>query len=126
MPGSMGPNPRLYSASDDKETAVIVLPWKLPSQAMISALSSATPFTSYAQRLAALIAVSTASAPVFIGSALSLFVSLQIFSYHGPSWSLCNALEVKVTAFTWSFSALIILGWRCPWLTAEYALNISM
>ena len=30
---------------------------------------------------------STASAPVFIGSTISFFVSAATFSYHGPSWS---------------------------------------
>jgi hypothetical protein len=44
---------------------VVVRPAKLPAQTMISARSSATPLTLYAHLRAALIAVSTASAPVF-------------------------------------------------------------
>lgn len=46
---------------------------------MISALFGSIPLTSYAQRQVAFKAVSTASAPVFIGKALSLPASLQIF-----------------------------------------------
>src|SRR5690606_34482222 len=117
--GSIGPNPLRYSGSDDRETAVIVRPWKFPLHAMISALFSSTPLTSYAQRRAALKAVSTASAPVFIGNAISLPEILQIISYHGASISLWNAREVNVTRSAWSFNAWIIFGWRCPWLTAE-------
>ena len=49
----------------------IVRPAKLPSQAMISAWPSGTPFTSWAHLRAALSAVSTASAPVFIGSTMA-------------------------------------------------------
>src|SRR5690625_217080 len=109
-PGSKGPNPRLLLSSEDKLMAAIVLPWKLSTQAMISAWSSCTPLTSYAQRLAVLIAVSTASAPVFIGRAIFLFVSVQIFSYQGPSWSLWNALDVNVTLSAWSFQAATSLG----------------
>ena len=60
--------------------ASIVLPWKLPIHAMISAWLSATPLTPYAQRLAALTADSTASAPVFIGRIISFPVSLAVFS----------------------------------------------
>src|SRR5690625_5904600 len=46
-PGSKGPNPRLLLSSEDKLMAAIVLPWKLSTQAMISAWSSCTPLTSY-------------------------------------------------------------------------------
>ena len=56
---------------------VVVRPWKLPAATIIS--GSAMPFTRLAQRRAALIAVSTASAPVFIGRATSSPVSCAEF-----------------------------------------------
>ena len=80
MPGIRGPKPRLFSASDDSDTGTSVRPWKLSVQEMILASPSGTPFTSYAQRRAALMAVSTASAPVFIGSTAALPVRAATFS----------------------------------------------
>src|SRR6266516_2794942 len=50
---------------------VVVRPWKLPSKATMTASSAGTPLTSYPHLRAVLIAVSTASAPVFIGSTIS-------------------------------------------------------
>jgi len=44
-----------------------------------------------------LIAVSTASAPVFIGSAFSYPVTSQSSRTNGPIWSLWNARDVKVS-----------------------------
>ena len=44
-PGVNGPNPSLYCASDENPTIVVVRPWKLFSQTMISALPAGTPFT---------------------------------------------------------------------------------
>src|SRR5699024_3291462 len=95
IPGNIGPKPLLLSASDDSETGIIVRPWTLSAQAMLSALLSSTPLASYAQRLGVFMAVSPASAPALIGSAMSLLVTLQIFSYHGPRWSLSHALDVN-------------------------------
>ncbi len=43
-PGVNGPNPSLYSFSDENPTMVVVRPWKLLSQTMISALPAGTPF----------------------------------------------------------------------------------
>ena len=54
---------------------VVVRPWKLPDATMISAESNATPLTSYAHLRATLMADSTASAPVFIVSTISVPVS---------------------------------------------------
>ncbi len=67
---------------------VVVRPWKLPVQTMISAWSAGIPFDSYPQRRAALTAVSTASAPVFIGNAMSCPVSSQASFRKGPSLSV--------------------------------------
>ena len=61
-----GPKPFLYDSSDEKPTMVVVLPWKFPSATIISALFSDIPLVKYPHLLAAFIAVSTASAPVFI------------------------------------------------------------
>jgi hypothetical protein len=44
-PGVNGPNPSRYCPSVEKETIVIVRPWKLFEQAMISAWPSGMPLT---------------------------------------------------------------------------------
>jgi len=81
-------HPRLVEAlvSQVKQLA-IVRPLKFPSQAMISALFSGTPLTVYAHFLAAFIAVSTASAPVFMGSAASCPVNSQARWRKAPNLS---------------------------------------
>ena len=62
----------------------IVRPWKLPSTLSTLALPSAMPFFSYPHLRASLIAVSTASAPVFIGSTMSNpNISVSFFA-NGP------------------------------------------
>ena len=50
---------------------VVVRPWKFSAHTMISCLPFAMPFFSAPQRRAILSAVSTASAPVFMGRAIS-------------------------------------------------------
>jgi len=70
-PGVKGANPSRYCASVEKLTMVTVRPWKLLAQTMISACPSGIPLAVYPHFLAALTAVSTASAPEFIGSAMS-------------------------------------------------------
>jgi hypothetical protein len=70
-PGANGPKPSRVPASVENPTIVVVRPWKLPSNTRISALPSSTPLCRLPQRRAALIAVSTASAPAFIISTLS-------------------------------------------------------
>ena len=67
---------------------VVVRPWKLPSITMIDAWSAGTPLTWWPQRRLSLMAVSTASAPVFIGSTMSLPVRAARSRTNGPSWSL--------------------------------------
>ena len=67
-PGVNGPNPSRYWASSEKLTTVVVRPWKFPANVRISALPSGIPLTLYPHFREALIAVSTASAPEFIGS----------------------------------------------------------
>ena len=76
--------------------------------------------------LASLMDVSTASAPVFIGSATSIPETLHSLFRNAPILSLWKALEVKVTRFIWSAAALTIFGCMCPWLIAEYELSMSM
>lgn len=49
----------------------IVRPWKLSATLRTTAFPSGTPFFSYAHFRASLMAVSTASAPVFMGSTMS-------------------------------------------------------
>ena len=44
-PGGNGPKPSRYCASVEKPKIVIVRPWKLPAQAMISARPSGMPLT---------------------------------------------------------------------------------
>ena len=44
-PGVKGPKPSLYCGSVLKPTMVVVLPWKLSEQTMISALSCGIPLT---------------------------------------------------------------------------------
>ena len=70
-PGVKGPKPSRYFSTEEKVIMVTVRPWKLPSQTMISAWSAATPLTVYPHLRAILIAVSTASAPEFMGSIIS-------------------------------------------------------
>jgi hypothetical protein len=74
-PGGNGPKPSRYCASVDKPVMAIERPWKLPRQAMISARPSGMPLILWPHLRAALMAVSTASSPVFTGSARSSPVS---------------------------------------------------
>jgi hypothetical protein len=64
-------------------------------------------------------AVSTASAPVFIGSTTSRPHSPASSSQNGPSWSWRKARDVSVTRRACSTSAATMRGWQCPWFTAE-------
>jgi hypothetical protein len=98
---------------------VMVRPWKLPSRQMISAWSGATPLTLYPHLRAAFRAVSTASAPVFMGRTMSSPHIFVIISQNGPNWSLWNALEVSVSLRAWLMNASTISGWPCPKLSAE-------
>ncbi len=98
---------------------VVVRPWKLLSKTMISAASGGVPLTSRAHLRAALMAVSTASAPVFIGSARSMRVMRHTSARNGPSSVLWKAREVSVSRPACSTSAATSLGCEWPKLTAE-------
>ena len=76
---------------------LIVRPWKLPSATTMVAWPSGTPLTRWPQRRASLSAVSTASAPEFIGSTMSLPASSASSAQNGPSWSWWNARDVSVS-----------------------------
>ena len=70
-PVGNGPNPSRYCGSVESPVIVIVRPWKLPSHAMIAARPSGMPLILWPHLRAALIAVSTASAPPLAGSTRS-------------------------------------------------------
>lgn len=109
-PGVNGPKPSRATGSVEKLTIVVVRPWKLPSATTIVARSAGTPFTSYAHLRATLIALSTASAPVFIGSTMSRPVSSASDSANSASRSLWNAREVRVRVSSWRCAASISAG----------------
>ena len=98
---------------------VRVRPWKLPPAVMICARFSGTPFTRYDHLRATLIADSTASAPEFIGSTISVPVSAASSAQNGPSWSWWNAREVSVTLPIWAIAAAIRSGCWWPKFSAE-------
>ncbi|MPM69764.1 hypothetical protein SDC9_116712 [bioreactor metagenome] len=83
-PGVKGPYPFLASGSVLIETIVIVLPWKLLAHTIISCIPSSTPLTKFPHLLAVFKAVSTASAPVFIGRTMFLPVTSQSFCIQSP------------------------------------------
>ncbi len=87
-PGANGPKSARYAASVEKPTIVVERPWKLPRATAIVARSGAMPLTRYPQRRAALIAVSTDSAPPLAGSARSSPATAVSFSRNGASASL--------------------------------------
>ena len=84
---------------------VVVRPWKLFRQTTISAWSAGMPLRVYPQRRTALIEVSTASAPVFIGSTISIPHSSASSWAKRGSWLLRKAREVSVSRAAWSWRA---------------------
>ena len=70
---------------------------------------------------AALIAVSTASAPVFIGRARSMPVMRQRRSRKLPRRAVWKARLVTASVFACSVSVCTRVGLAWPKLTAEYA-----
>ena len=118
-PGVNGPKPVRAVSSVEKLTMVVVRPWKLSAATTIVAWSGATPFTSYAHLRATLTALSTASAPVFIGSTMSRPVNSASDSANWASRSLWKAREVSVSRSSWRWAASISTGWRWPKLRAE-------
>lgn len=91
---------------------VVVRPWKLSAATTIVARPGSTPFTSYAHLRASLMALSTASAPVFIGSTMSWPVNSASDSANPASRSLWNAREVRVSRSSWRCAASISTGLR--------------
>lgn len=81
----------------EKLTIVVVRPWKLPSKVTMFACSAGTPLTSYPHLRAVLSAVSTASAPLFIGRTMSLPASSASSATNGPNWSWSKARLTSVT-----------------------------
>ena len=107
-----GPKPARAVSSVEKLTIVVVRPWKLSAATTMVARSAGTPFTSYAHLRAILMPLSTASAPVFIGSIMSCPVSATRRSANAASWSLWKAREVSVSRSSWRCAASISAGWR--------------
>jgi hypothetical protein len=70
-------------------------------------------------------AVSTASAPVFIGSTMSIPASSASSVQNSPNWSWSKARLTSVTWSSWRRAAATSRGWRCPKLIAEYAASMS-
>ncbi len=99
---------------------VVVRPWKFDPATMISAVPSGTPFTRYAHLRATFSADSTASAPEFIGSTMSVPVSSASSWQNRPSWSWWNARLVSVTRPSCATAASTSPGCRWPKLSAEY------
>ena len=98
---------------------VVVRPWKLFSQTIISASSRGICLCVYPHRRTALMAVSTASAPVFMGSTISMPHMRASSSTKRGNWSLRKAREVSVTRSACSRSAWRMRGWQWPWFSAE-------
>ena len=92
---------------------VVVRPWKLPSATMMVASCAGIPLTVYPHLRATLIAVSTASAPEFIGTTMSLPVRVARSAQNGPNWSWWKARLTRVTRSSCSWAAARISG--CPW-----------
>src|SRR6266516_5924096 len=124
-PGVNGPYEPLASSSVEKLMIVVVRPWKLPLKATMTASSALTPLSSYPHFRAVLIAVATASAPVFIGSTISMPASAASSAQNGPNWSFSNALLTSVTRSSCRCAAATSRGWRWPKLSAEYAASRS-
>ena len=98
---------------------VVVRPWKFWSATMISALPSGTPLMVYAHFRASLIAVSTASAPVFIGQAMSLSVYSHSFFRKSAISLVYTARLVSVRMSSCCFTVSTMYSLRCPFAIAE-------
>ena len=83
-PGANGPKSSRAVGSSLKPTIVVVRPWKLPFATTMVAASGTMPLTRYAHARATLMPVSTASAPVFMGSTRSLPQSRASASANRP------------------------------------------
>ena len=79
----------------------------------------------YPHLRATLMAVSTASAPVFIGSTISMPHSPASSAQNGPNWSWSNALDTSVARPSCLVAAATSRGCRCPKFSAEYPASMS-
>lgn len=124
-PGVYGPKPCRAVSSSEKLMIVVVRPWKLPcATTMLGAVI--TPLTSRLHLRATLMALSTASAPLFMGSTRSLPHNCASAAQNGPSRSEWKARLTSVTASSWACAVARISGLRWPKLmTAEYAARQS-
>ena len=98
---------------------VVVRPWKLLCATTILPRPAGTPLTSVPHLRATLMPLSTASAPLFIGSTMSLPHNSASDSQNGPSRSEWNARLASVMTSSWACAVAMISGLRCPKLTAE-------
>jgi len=105
--------------SVENETIVVVRPWKLPPMTMIVPQSSGRPLVRLPHRRVTLIAVSTASAPEFIGRMRSLPVRAHRSRANGPSWSEWKARLVSVRVRSCRSATSMSRGLECPKLSAE-------
>lgn len=118
-PGVYGPKSARASWSVEKLMTVVVRPWKLLPATTIFARPSGTPLTRYPHFRAVFTAVSTASAPVFIGSTISMPHSDASSRQKSANRSWWNARDVSVTRSSCAFAAST--SRRLPWpkLSAE-------
>ncbi len=98
---------------------VVVRPWKLLPATTIFAISAGTPLTRYPHFRAVFTAVSTASAPVFIGSTISMPHSAASSPQNAANRSWWNAREVSVTRSSWARAASTSRRLPCPKFSAE-------
>src|SRR3974377_401736 len=109
-PGVNGPKPSRAVGSDEKLTMLIVRPWKLSSATMIFARPAGTPLTSAPHLRATLRPLSTASAPEFIGSTMSLPHNWASAAQNGPRLAEWNARLPSVTVSSWGWGGGGIFG----------------
>lgn len=109
----------------EKLTIVVVRPWKLLAATTIFAIPSGTPLTRYPHFRAVFTAVSTASAPVFMGSTISLPHSSASCPQNSANRSWWNALDVSVTLSNCALAASISRRLPCPKFSAEYPASMS-
>ncbi len=89
---------------------VVVRPWKLFFATTMLDSPAGTPLTSVPHLRATLMPLSTASAPVFIGSTMSLPQRSASAAQNGPSLSEWNARLTRVTASSWACAAAVMRG----------------
>ena len=118
-PGVYGPKPPRAVSSSEKLTMLMVRPWKLLSRHHDIACPGGDALDVGAPLAGHLDPLSTASAPLFIGSTMSLPHSSASAAQNGPSRSEWKARLTKVTVSSCACAVAMISGWRCPKLTAE-------